>query len=83
MLLPTDQHGRMTTGGGQNGNVAIAGATSEAFTRWLHHQYAPSLLSPLNCLCRGISFYSVILCSFLSWVGHKTLIKWRLVKTKL
>jgi len=39
---PIGQRGRMVTGSGRNGNEAVIGAASEAFTRWLHHhRYAP------------------------------------------
>jgi len=31
----------VTNRSGWNGNKAIAGAASEAFARWWHHQYAP------------------------------------------
>jgi len=37
----THQHGRTATGSGRKGNEAVAGAASEAFTRWLHHLYMP------------------------------------------
>jgi len=40
-VKPTGLCGRTATRGGRNGNEAITGATSEAFTRWLHHWYAP------------------------------------------
>jgi len=34
----TGQHGRC----GRNGNETVAGAASEAFSRWLRRRYAPS-----------------------------------------
>ena len=39
-IKPTGQHGCT------NGNKAIARAASEAFFRWLHHLYAPSVKLP-------------------------------------
>jgi len=39
---PTGQLDHMATENGQNGNEAVVGTTSEAFTIWLHHSYAPS-----------------------------------------
>jgi len=38
---PTGQRRRTATVIGQTGNEAVAGAASEAFTRWLHYRYAP------------------------------------------
>jgi len=40
---PTGQRDRIRQPGvPKNGNEAVVGAASEAFARWLHHQYAPS-----------------------------------------
>jgi len=36
----TGQHDPMATRSDRNGNEAITGTASEAFARWLHHQYA-------------------------------------------
>jgi len=48
-----------TVGSGRNDNEAVAGAASEAFTRWLHHRHAPiELLSTDG----GISLLRTILC---------------------
>jgi len=40
-IKPTGQHGCMVTQSSQNGNKAVNVAASQAFTRWLHHQYTP------------------------------------------
>jgi len=37
---PTGQRVRTVTGSGRNDNEAVAGASSEAFARWLHCRYA-------------------------------------------
>jgi len=34
----------MAAGSGRIGNEDVAGAASEAFVRWLHHQYAPIII---------------------------------------
>jgi len=41
-MLQVESSGQLQTGSGRNGSGAIAGATSEAFARRLHHQYAQS-----------------------------------------
>ena len=47
---PTSYSSRAATGNDRNSNEAVAGATSEAFTRWHHHRYAPvELLGPPVC----------------------------------
>jgi len=40
-LNPLASVGCTATGHGQKNNKTIAGATSEAVTRWLHHRYDP------------------------------------------
>jgi len=71
-------HGHQITGSGQNGNEAVKGATSEAFARWLHHQYASSnchhraipcnSFAMLRCVrnCRGIIIIIIII-FFIPW----------------
>jgi len=57
---PTSQRRRMATGSCRNGKEADAGATSEAFAKWLHHRYARVELPSAGH--GGVSFCHTILC---------------------
>jgi len=55
-MVKVDSTGQCVPGSGQNDNEAVVRDNSEAFTRWLHHQYAPIKLP----LVVNISFHHTI-----------------------
>jgi len=61
---------RVATKSSRNGNEAVAVAVSEAFARWLYHQYAlvelPSagrIVLPRDILSRYTSCYCTVVCA--------------------
>jgi len=56
----------IATGSGRNGNEAVTGAASEAFARWLHRRYAPSICYRRGTLVTQRDVLSTSVCLFLS-----------------